>query len=239
MPVTAAATMVTAIGSLYGVAGDINDFIDKHIGSLKQNEDETIAITGNVLGGVKTGFGMGYLGSVTVMATGQLLLGNPLTAIATVGTAATLTNPVAMTAASVGAVYFGWNALTKAQQANILDKLAEGLEVGVEFIKSVIRFAVGLMKELLNSKQVKQLKKYIKDQAALFGRSLYDVTHQIRDFCSTTAENISRKASAVRQATSAASNKAYSGARGTWDGVKGKVHRFRKSDITNSDSTEA
>ncbi|MEQ9444755.1 MAG: hypothetical protein RJS98_04265 [Rhodospirillaceae bacterium] len=238
MPVIAAATMVSAIGSLYGVAGDINDFIDKHISSLKQNEDETIAITGNVLGGVKTGFGMGYLGSVTLMSTGQLLLGNPLNAIATVGTAATLTNPVAMTAASIGAVYFGWNALTTAQKDSILDKLAEGLEVGVEFIKSVIRFAVGLMKELLNSKQVKQLKKYIKVQAALFGRSLYDVTHQLRDFCSTTAENIGRKASAVRQATSATSRKAYTAAKGTWDGVKGRVPRIRKRDKTGSDIEE-
>lgn len=238
MPIATAGTMVTAIGTIYHVAGDINDWINNHIEELKQSDQETIAATGDVLGGVKKGFGMGYLGSVTLIAAGQLLLGNPLSAAGTVAAAATLTSPVAMTAASIGAVYFGWNALTNKQKSTILDSLAEGLEVGIEFIKSVIRFAVGLMKDLLNSKQAKELKKYIKDQAAQFGRSLYDVTHQIRDFCSTTAEKISRKASAMGQATTAAPKKAYSAAKGTWDGVKGRVPRIRKRDKIGSDNTE-
>lgn len=70
-----------AIGALYGLASTlkgINDFFDEHITGLKQSENHLIASTGRVLEGAKYGFGLGYIGTITILAAGQLLLGNSL-----------------------------------------------------------------------------------------------------------------------------------------------------------------
>ncbi len=126
-----------AIKSLYGAAVDLNAFIDEHIESMKSSANNTISRTGAVLEGAKFGFGLGYMSSVIIIAGGQLLLGNTLTAVTEVATAAALSNPMAMTCAAVGAIYFGWSALSDEERENILEKLSEGVQVGKELIKSV------------------------------------------------------------------------------------------------------
>ena len=145
----------------------------------------------------KYGFGLGYLSTVTVIAVGQYLLGNTLAAITTVATAATLSNPIAMTCAAVGAIVYGWGALDERERNDILDRLATGLEIGVELIKSIVAFVITTAKELLNSKILKDLKTFIADKAALFGRSLSDVTH-------STADVLNDAAAAVRKHTQVA-----------------------------------
>jgi len=110
--------ITAAIAALYSAANGINDFINSHIEVLKCSENPTIASTGRVLEAAKFGFGLGYLSSVAIMAVGQLILGNNLvfgagSVASMLGSAAVLSNPIAMTCGAVGAIYYGWNALTK------------------------------------------------------------------------------------------------------------------------------
>src|SRR3954466_12170657 len=65
-----------AIKGLYGVAGDLGDFLDEHIQAMKGNENVVIARTGRVLEAAKYGFGLGYVSSTIIIAAGQMLLGN-------------------------------------------------------------------------------------------------------------------------------------------------------------------
>jgi len=185
-----------AIKGLYGMAEDVNEFLDKHIVEMKDSENPTIARTGRVLEMAKYGFGIGYITPVIVIAVGQLLLGNPLSAAVTVVTAATLTNPVAMTCAAIGAIYYGWGALSDVERNEILDKLGKGLDVGIELIKSIVHFIVDKTKELLNSKNIEEMKKFIAAAAATFGKTLGDVTHKISDVVSDSFD-VFRKKSGV------------------------------------------
>ena len=170
-----------AIKSLYGAVGDVNDFIDKHIEEMKASANATIARTGRVIDGAKYGFGLGYTVPIAIIAVGQMLLGNTMLAMSTVATAATLTNPIAMTCAAVGAIYYGWQALSDAERQDILDKIAHALEVGIELIKSVIGFVINSTKEFLTSDTAVELKKFIAGAAEAFGHTLGDVTGSIAD----------------------------------------------------------
>jgi hypothetical protein len=176
-----------AVASLYGEAVDFNAFLDRHIDALKKSANATISATGRVLEGAKFGFGLGYLTSVTVIAVGQFLLGNPLTAASTVASAAVMSNPIAMTCAAVGAIVYGWQALSDSEKDGVLSTLSAGLEVGVELIKSVIAFVIRLTKELLDPEALKEFKGYIADKASLFGRKLSDVTRQTLDLLTDSA----------------------------------------------------
>lgn len=184
----------TAISVLYGIVTDFNDFIDKHIQEMQSSANPTIASTGRVLEAAKFGFGLSYLSSVTIIAVGQLLLGNTLAAVTTVATAATLTNPIAMTCAAVGAILFGWNALTDSERNSILDRLAAGLQLGVELIKAVINFVIRTSQELFDSKALKEFKAHIAEKAALFGRTLSDVTRLGIDTLNDAAQAAKRQA---------------------------------------------
>lgn len=182
--------MGAAVAGIYGVVGtlaQVNTFFNEHIERLKASDNKIIASTGRVLEGAKFGFGLGYAGSIAILAAGQLLLGNTLAAVAVVGSAAVVANPIAMTCAAVGAVYYGWAALTEEERSAIVDRLAEGLEMGTELIRSLISFAIRTTNDLLNSKQLQEFKTFIANQAAQFGKSLYDVTHQMADFVKGTA----------------------------------------------------
>lgn len=182
--------MAQAVKSLYHAAGALNDFIDEHVDTLKRSDNPLIASTGRVLEGAKFGFGLGYVTSVVLIAVGQLLLGNPLSAIAGVATAVTLSNPVAMTCAAIGAIYYGWRALSDKERDAILDRLRLGFEVGVELVRSMVDFVVRTTEALLTSKQLSEFKDYVRSQAALFGRSLYDVTRVASDFAKDTVRKV-------------------------------------------------
>lgn len=173
--------MAKAIGGLYGVLGNMNAWMDKHIQDMQSSENITISRTGKVLEGAKLGFGIGYTVPVTVIAVGQFLLGNTLAAAATIASAGTMTNPIAMTCAAVGAIYYGWNALSDDERADALDKLSKGLEIGIELIKSIIRYVIDGLSALMNSKHLAEFKEFIGEGAKQFGKTLYDVTHNVTD----------------------------------------------------------
>ena len=146
--------MAQAIKALYHIVGEINEFIDDHIEKLKASDSPLIASTGRVLEAAKYGFGVGYMSSVAIIAVGQYLLGNTLAAAVTVATAATLTNPIAMTCAALGAIYYGWNALTDKERRQILESLSSGLAMGIELIRSLVEFVIRKSKDLMTSSQL-------------------------------------------------------------------------------------
>lgn len=207
----ALSAMAGAIKALYGMAGDVNDYLDKHIKDMMGSDNPTISRTGRILEMAKLGFGIGYITPVVVISVGQLLLGNTLSAITTVATAATLTNPIAMTCAAIGAIYYGWGALSDTEREEMLEKLTVGLEIGIELIKSIIRFVVDKTKDLLSSKNIEEIKKYIGSAAEIFGKSLGDVTHKFTDVVIGSFDVFKKTTSSAMERTFDAASDAYQG----------------------------
>lgn len=181
----AMSSMAKAITSLYQVTGEVNTWLDKHLQDMQANDNLTVSRTGKVLEGAKFGFGLGFIAPIGIIAVGQFLLGNPLSAVASVATGL---NPLSMTCAAVGAIYFGWNALSNDERQDALDKLSKGLEIGIELIKSLINYVVGGLKELLDSKHLKEFKEFIKISAESFGKNLSDITRTVIDKAKDTYE---------------------------------------------------
>jgi hypothetical protein len=182
--------MVQAIKAMYRMGAAVHEYVDAHIEAMKSSDNTTIASSGRALEAAKFGFGLGYTSAVAIMAVGQLLLGNPLAAIGVVVSSAVLSNPIAMTCAAVGAIYFGWDALTEKEKDGILDRLSLGLSLGIELIRSVIDFVIRTTRSLLSSKQLLKFKEFIRAQALLFGKSLYDVTGKVGDLVKDAVETI-------------------------------------------------
>lgn len=210
--ITGAAFMLSPIGQavagLYGIASSFNDFLNRHIDEMKGSGNPTVERTGRILEMAKYGFGIGYLSSVTIIAVGQMLLGNTLAAASTVATAAALSNPIAMTCAAVGAILYGWGALRDDERNGILDTLAKGLEIGVELIKAVVAFVIRTADDLFGSKRLKEFKGYITDKAALFGHSLSDVTRLTADVITDAASSVRKHASEAMTTTAKAASEA-------------------------------
>lgn len=193
--------MAKAIKGLYNMGVAVDDFIDDHIEQMKKSDNATISKTGRVIEGAKYGFGIGYMSSVVIIATGQLLLGNPLSAVATTATAAVLSNPIAMTCAAVGAIYYGWSALSSDEKDAILERLKNGLEIGIETIKAVVAFVVRVTKELLSPENIAEFKSFIKTYAAKFGKSLSDVTGKMMDILKDATERTVKVSAEIYEST--------------------------------------
>ncbi|MGV0960491.1 MAG: hypothetical protein ACOYB1_11710 [Limnohabitans sp.] len=201
-----------AIAVAYNMGSAVNEYINNHIETLKTSENPTIASTGRVLEGAKFGFGLGYVAPMVIIATGQLLLGNSFSAVigaaGTVMSAVTFTNPIAMTCAAVGAIYFGWTALTEAERNDILDRLSKGLNIGIELIKSFVSYVFGKLKDFSDSKQLAELKNFVMTQTAVFGKTLYDVTKSLGDLVKGAAEKVSNIAGQAAENALTATKKA-------------------------------
>lgn len=254
MPLTkiATATMTSAIAGLYNMGVGINDYIDDHIKKMKESDNSTIAQTGRVIDGAKFGFGLGYMSSIVIMATGQLLLGNTLSAMGTVATAAVLSNPIAMTCAAFGAIYYGWNALSSNEKQEILEKLTKGLEIGAELIKSIIQFLISKTKEIFSSENIAEFKGYIKEYASKFGKSLYDITGKLTDLVKGAAEKagemtikaseltvhaVGHTSTAVKSALVKTGHAAYSAADATSGALKVAYQKTEEATSTAADAT--
>jgi hypothetical protein len=206
IPFTQANPIVAAISALYGVATGINQFIDDLVEGIKKNPNATVRATGSVIEGAKYGFGIGYITPVAIIAVGQLILGNPLTAVWTVGSAVIGANPIAMTCGAVGAIVYGWNALSDEERNAILEKLTAAFDVGVELIRSIIQFVINGMRELLSSDSVVELKRMVAGAANAFGKSLSDITHAVKDrifdLATSVSHGVSKAAGTVGDAVS-------------------------------------
>lgn len=204
--------ITAAIAALYSAGKNINEFMNEHIERLKLSENHVVASTGRVLEGAKYGFGLGYLSSVAIIAVGQLILGNNLllgvlSAAETVTSAAVLANPVAMTCGAIGAICYGWAALTDQEKDAILNRVQTGLEIGIELVKSLIDFVTRKMRELLDSKQFAELKEFVRNQAAQFGKSLYDITKAVADLVKGAVVKVGEIAGSAMSSTSEAAKK--------------------------------
>jgi hypothetical protein len=181
LPFVPSNPIVDAIKALYGVATSVNTFIDEHIAKLKAHENETINTTGRVLENAKAGFGIGYITPLILTATGQLLLGNQLNATAILASGMTLSNPLAMTCGAIGAIYYGWQALSEEEKNAILARLTAAFEVGVELIKSMISFVISSLGSILSKEKLAEFKNFVASAAENFGKTLADITRDIKD----------------------------------------------------------
>ena len=181
LPFVPSNPIVDAIKALYGVATSVNTFIDEHIAKLKAHENETINTTGRVLENAKAGFGIGYITPLILTATGQLLLGNQLNATAILASGMTLSNPLAMTCGAIGAIYYGWQALSEEEKNGILARLTVAFEVGVELIKSMISFVISSLGSILSKEKLAEFKNFVASAAENFGKTLADITRDIKD----------------------------------------------------------
>jgi hypothetical protein len=181
LPFVPSNPIVDAIKALYGVATSVNAFIDEHIAKLKAHENETINTTGRVLENAKAGFGIGYITPLILTATGQLLLGNQLNATAILASGMTLSNPLAMTCGAIGAIYYGWQALSEEEKNAILARLTAAFQVGIELIKSMISFVISSLGSILSKEKLAEFKNFVASAAENFGKTLADITRDIKD----------------------------------------------------------
>lgn len=73
--------IASVISAMYQITKDINNGINNLIDDMKQSANVTISRTGKVLEGAKSGFAIGYVTPLAVIAVGQFILGNPLTVV--------------------------------------------------------------------------------------------------------------------------------------------------------------
>ncbi|WP_430407439.1 hypothetical protein [Hydrogenophaga sp.] len=171
--------LVDAIRAIYGTASALNDFINGHIEALKNSDDSTISRVGHVLEAAKSGFELGYITPVAVVAIGQLLLGNPLTAVSAGLSMAV--SPVAITCAAVGAIWMGWGALKPAEKARILDIVTSGLGLAIGVVTAIVDFIITQAQSVFGKPQLAVLREMVQDEAQAFGRTLAEVTGKTVD----------------------------------------------------------
>jgi phage-related minor tail protein len=111
-----------------------------------------------------------------LIGVGQVLLGNPMT---TASAASVVTNPVAMTCAAVGAIYYGWSALNAAERDAAMALVGNAFGMGSELVRSIVTFALKLLRELAS--YARELKRWVAEGAAAYGGTLSDVTGAFSD----------------------------------------------------------
>lgn len=178
--------LTEALQAIYGTASALNEFMNSHIAALRASDDATISRTGDLLAEAKSGFMIGCVTPVAIVAVGQMLLGNPLTAaVSAVGMAV---SPVAC--AAVGAIWMGWRALKPGEQARILETVKIGLGLSITVVTSVIEFVSRQAQALFGRPQIVVLREMVRTEAASFGRTLAQVTGSAYD---TVLELLPRK----------------------------------------------
>jgi len=198
----------SAVGITVAGAVALNKFLNEHIEGMKESDNPTISRTGRIFEMAKFGFGIGWGTGIAIIAAGQLILGNNLfTSVVTV--ASSPINPVALTCAAMGAVYYGWNALSDEERTEILEKLSKGLDVGVAFITSIIEFVLNACRKVFSSENLEELKKIVGNCAAQFGKTLSSITHKLTDVVSDSYSFIKKKTEGAYDTTKEAAGNAY------------------------------
>lgn len=227
------------------VAGAValNKFLNEHVEGMKASENPTISRTGRIFEMAKFGFGIGWGTGVAIIAAGQLILGNNIfTSLAAIATAPI--NPVALTCAAMGAVYYGWNALSDEERTEILEKLSKGLEIGIAFITSIIEFVLNACGKVFSSENLEELKKIVGKCAAQFGKTLSSITHKLTDAVSDTYSFIKKKTEDAYDTTKEAAGNAYDVMAETAESVSSSIKDKLKSNkepvarITNADDSK-
>jgi len=191
--------MYEALKALYGIAKSVNDFIDEHIAKMKDSKDEAISQIGRVLEMAKIGFGIGFFSSAIIIAAGQAILGNPLSAAAAVITAPF--NPIVMTCAAAGALYYGWRALTDDERNEIVEDISKGFKLGSELINSVVKYVIDRMSSKLTEETIENVKRYMREVAKEFGKTIADITRKTADKVKAAYESLAGMAGDAAEKT--------------------------------------
>lgn len=187
---------LATLSRLYGFAGDAARFATEHINVLKSVDNALANRCGQIVEPASVGFGVGSETSLVLIGVGQALLGNPLTAGVKVAAG---TKPIVMTCAAIGAVHYGWKALSDQERELLLSNVSKAFNVGIEFIRSIARFAYDMIKVLLSAENIVELKKMVGEAAAAFGKRLSAITGALSDRVTEASQ------SAASAATNAAS----------------------------------
>lgn len=179
--------VIRKVYSIYGIQEDDDSerstFLLKHIEELERAQKEVVARSGFVLRRAYEGYGLGYRVPIAIIAIGQSLLGIDLA----IAAPAITSNPIAMTCAAVGAVYYGYSALSDAEREAILTKVAGAMNFGIELLRSVVDFCISTLRSLMDGQSLAALKSYVADVAGSFGVTIADITGSVRDRVSTLA----------------------------------------------------
>jgi hypothetical protein len=112
-----------------------------------------------------------------------------------------------MTCAAIGAIYYGYSALSDEERESILCKVASAMEFGIELLRSVVEFCITTLKSLMDGRSLAALKSLVAEVAGSFGVTIADITGSISDHVSTLAlrtfDNASSLASTARVAIDA------------------------------------
>lgn len=165
----------------YGVEG-ISDgerkrFVTQHIELLEASDNEAVARSGFVLRRAQDGFGLGYKVPLAVMAMGQAMLGLDLAVAAPF----IASNPAAFTCAAIGAVYYGYSALSDDERQTLHKVVGMAIDVGIELVRSVIEFCIATLKSILDKQTLVAVRDFVAEYARLAGSSLGEVTGKLSD----------------------------------------------------------
>ena len=214
--------LLAKVVSTYGV--DAQDeakqsrFISEHICQLESSPNEAIARSGVVLRRANDGFGLGYKVPLALIAMGQAMLGIDLAVAAPF----LASNPAAFTAASLGAVYYGYQALDDEERVVLHERIGAALDFGIELVKNIAQFCIDTMRSLLNPETLAQIKTYVAEFAEAAGSSLYEITGLIYDRIAGVASSAGLAASHAGGAISGAAASAFTRGRNYWIGDPGK-----------------
>jgi hypothetical protein len=150
----------------------------QHIDTLKQAENALANRCGQILEAANVGFGLGNDTALILIGVGQSLLGNPLTGSVAVTAGA---NPIIMTCAAIGAIHYGWKAMSDEERETLLKGVSGAFKLGVELIRSIASFAFDMIKALMSAENMAELKKMVASVAAAFGKRLSEITRALSD----------------------------------------------------------
>ncbi len=169
----------TALQSVYGTTEQIGKHLDTVVSDMKKADNPAVARTGHVIESAKLGFCIGYTTPIVIVALGQMILGHPLQAVASA--AAMAVNPFAITCAAVGAIYYGWTALSDEERDAIVARLSAGLEVGTELVRSIAVYVIKLIKELSSPELIQGMKTSLMQGMEACADKLGELTNAVRN----------------------------------------------------------
>lgn len=201
--------LLSSVVATYGV-GAVDEseqqaFIQRHVSEMERSSNEAVARSGYILSRAQEGFGLGYKVPLSIIVMGQSMLGINLAT----ATPFIASNPAAFTAAALGAVYYGYQALSDEERDILHSKIGEALDFGIELIKTIARFSIDLMKSLLDPATLAQIKQFVAEIATAAGSSLYEVTGRLYDRVAGIAYSVGEVATSAGSYVGLTAGEAY------------------------------
>lgn len=152
-------------------------FVAGHIELLETSDNEAVARSGFVLRRAQDGFGLGYKVPLAVIAMGQAMLGLDLAVAAPF----IASNPAAFTCAAIGAIYYGYTALSEDERQTLHSAVGAAIEAGVELVRSVIEFCISTLRSILDKQTLVAVREFVAEYSRMVGSSLGEITGKLSD----------------------------------------------------------